>query len=315
MVFQKFKVNLKKVLRNILVIVLAFLMCNFVLTKVVYDSCFKRQDATRSPSTVAKFSQMVSSRRELSFQSGENTLAAYYYSGGLGLTLVVVVPGYTSGADDYLCQINSLVNDGYDVFAFDTTGSFNSEGESSVGFSQVLCDLDSALDYIEANNRFGCKSLVLFGHSRGGYAAACVGRFGHTADAVISVSGVNSAMEGIMDSSVQKIGGIAYLNYPALWFYQSTIFGTETVNVCADEEISQSGTPTFIIHGKNDVQLPYDEYSIISHRDEITNRNVRYLLWDGDGNDGHTSILFDKSGNANKELMNEIDEFIKQSVA
>lgn len=314
MVFRKVKLNVKKVLRNILVIVLAVLMCNLVLTKIVYDSCFGRQDSVKAESIPSELSQMISSRRQLGFLSGKNTLSAYYYQGKNNRALVVLAPGYTAGADDYLWQINSLLSDGYGVFAFDSTGSFNSGGSSSVGFSQELCDLGAALEYIEENAKFGYKSLVLFGHSRGGYAVACASRFGYDADAVISVSGVNSAMEGIMDSSVRRIGTIAYANYPALWFYQATIFGMDIVNVCADEEISSNDTPTLIIHGKNDTKLPYDEFSIISHREEITNKNARYLLWDGDGNDGHTSILFDKNGKANAELMEEINDFIKQSI-
>ncbi len=313
MIFRKY--NLKKVLRNIIIIIFTVLVLNFIVTKFVYDSCFPRQDLRKVPVVPSELTDMVMSRQQIYFDSGQNRLSAYCYDSEQKSALVVLCPGYTSGADDYLWQIKSLLDCGYGVFAFDTTGSFESEGSSSVGFSQELCDLDSALDYIELNSKLGYDDIILFGHSRGGYAVACVSLFGHSADAIVTVSGVNSAMEGIMDTSVNKIGQLAYANYPTLWLYQTAIFGADTVNVCADEQLSQSNTPTLVIQGKNDEQLPSDAFSIISHKEEITNDNVEYLLWDEKNHDGHTTLLYDDYGRANTRLMEKIDEFIKQNIA
>ena len=38
------------------------------------------------------------------------------------------------------------------MFTFDTTGSFRSEGEDQVGFSQATLDLEATLKYVEKNN-------------------------------------------------------------------------------------------------------------------------------------------------------------------
>ncbi len=312
MVFHR-KIS-KKVLRNIIIIIIAVFVANCVATKFIYDACFPRQDVKKLSVVPDELTELVSSRQQMFFESGSNSLSAYYYEQVQKSALVVVCPGYTSGADDYLWQIKSLYDCGYGVFAFDTTGSFNSEGSSSVGFSQELLDLDCALDYLEAESNLGYEDIVLLGHSRGGYAAACVSRFGHSADVIVTVSGVNSAMEGIMSNSVDKIGQLAYANYPTLWLYQSFVFGFDAVNVCADDEISLGNIPTLVIQGENDEQMPSGYYSILAHRNEITNDNTEFVLWNEENHSGHTSLLFDDEGHANQNLMNKIDEFIKQSI-
>jgi dipeptidyl aminopeptidase/acylaminoacyl peptidase len=227
---------------------------------------------------------------------------------------VILAPGFHAGGDDYLWQIKALLDRGWSVFTFDPSGSFESSGDSYVGFPQEILDLNATIEFIEANDRFGYGTLALLGHSRGGYAAGCVLSYGHDIDAVVTVSGVNSAMEGIMAYSSSAVGPLAYGNYGFLWLYQSMLFGSKITNLSAWEQIMDSGVPTLVVHGTADEDFPLDKNSIISHRQQLCTPAVEYLTCDTPGQSGHTDLLFDPQGGANEALMTQISDFLERSI-
>ena len=305
-----FKRNrLKRVLIIILSVILTHCAVSMVATKVIYDSIFDRYDPASEVAEVP--------RQEHSFSCDGLQLAGYLYDSGGNRrdTLVVLAPGFHAGGDDYLPQIQSLTDKGWPVFTFDPSGSCDSEGESCRGFPQEIADLDAALRYVEENDRFGCQSIALLGHSRGGYAAGCILNYGHDIDAVISVSGVNSAMDGIMGYSTEYIGPLAYGNYGFLWAYQAMLFGAEMTDLQAHEQIENSQVPVLVVHGAADEAFPPDEYSIYAHRQEITRPGVEYLLLEEPGQNGHTDLLFDGQEGANEELMEQISAFLERSTS
>ena len=309
----------RKTLKRVLVIMLSALLTyctvSMVVTKIVYDAIFERYDGEAT--VLSEESEaLVARRQEHFYDCGEATLAGYFYDAGESSrsTLIVLAPGFHAGGDDYLPQIGSLLRRGWSVFAFDPSGSCGSEGESYQGFPQEISDLDATLAYVEQQGRFGCDKLVLLGHSRGGYAAGCILGYGHDIDAVVTVSGVNSAMEGIMAYSSSAVGPLAYGNYGFLWLYQTMLFGARTTNLSAYEEIMDSGVPTLVVHGTGDEDFPMDKNSIISHREQICTPAVEYLTCDAPGQNGHTDLLFDPEGGANEELMTQISDFLERSI-
>ncbi len=294
-------------------ITLAFVLWvigSVVVTVLVYDTTFARYEREEKP-VPAALEPLVADRRAVTFSSGDNTLAGYVYGDG-GDMLVVMAPGYHACVDDYLWQIQHFLGNGYGVFVFDTTGSCHSEGESAVGFSQAVWDLDSALTFAEKNGLFGYRRVALFGHSRGGYAVCCA-LAAHEVAAVISVAGVNSAMEGVMEPAAARVGFVAYGNYPFLWLYQAWLFDAETVSLSAADCIAQSDTPVLIVHGKNDDAVQLDGGSIYAHRAEIAAPQVDFLVWDTPQQDGHSDLLFDADGTENEALMTYICQFLEQN--
>ncbi len=314
--------NKKSLIKRISIIIITVLVIISVIsmtaTVIIYDSIFARYDGKQTKVPV-ELTDIVSTREKQEYLSGKNRLSGYLYRSDIETnknTLIVVAPGFHAGADDYLWQIKSLLDYGWSVFAFDTTGSFNSEGESSIGFAQELYDIEATLKYIEKNNRFGYNDIVLLGHSRGGYAACCALSLNeYDISAVIAISGVNSSMEGVIGAATDYVGPIAYGNYGFLWLYQTMLFGSDTVNLNADEEISKSDVPVLIVHGSNDTEVPLDQYSIISHKDEIKSDAVEYLVCTEANQNGHVSLLFDKDGTANHKLMAKINDFLIKNVS
>lgn len=295
----------KKSLKRIWSGIIVFLIINFavvvILTKVIYDGSFRRYD--RSAQVPAALSELTDGRELLQIPCGEHQLCGYLYP-GTREGLVVIAPGYHAGADDYLWQIKSFSDYGWGVLAFDPTGCCRSEGDSAVGFSQILRDLDAVLAFVEEQDRFGYEALLLFGHSRGGYGVCGAADEEIRADAIVAVSGVNSCMEAILQPVAEKVGVLAYSNYPLLSLYQRLLFGSDAATHAA-EDAAASGIPTLVVQGAEDTQFPPDRYSIYAHRAESGQENIEYYLCAG----GHTDLLFDADGSANDALMEKINQF------
>ncbi len=305
------KLKLKRILIIIVTSILAFCVVSLAATKIIYDSIFARYDqAVNIPQDLYQVTQQ---RQVCQFPSGESMLTGYYYGAqepSQAPGLIVFVPGFNAGGDDYLWQIRQLLGYGWGVFTFDNTGTLQSEGENQVGFSQSIPDLEAALKYVEKCHNFGYNKLVLIGHSRGAYAACCVLAQREDVAAVVSISGVNSAMEAVMQMSTNVIGPVSYGNYGFLWLYQTMLFGADTVDMQASEVISQNTVPVLVIHGRQDEKFPTDSGSIISHKDQIQSAQVEYLLCDA----GHTDLLYDADGTANDALMEHIHQFLIRSI-
>lgn len=283
-------------------------------TKLIYDSIYDRYD--QSAPVPEALQSLTDARQAHHYDSGENRLSAWLYrcqDENARDALVILVPGFHAGADSYLWQIRSLLDFGWSVLAFDATGSFSSEGSSARGFPQILCDLEATLKYVEKCQRFGYNDIVVLGHSQGGYAACCALTLEYDIAAVVSVSGVNSAMEGVIGLANQYVGPLAKGSYAFLWTYQALLFGSARLNLRSDEAISQSQVPVLVIHGASDDRIPLDEYSIISYSDRIDSITAEFLVWSEDGQDGHTSVLYDADGTANHALMARIHDFLVRS--
>ncbi len=308
--------KIKKVLITIIIAVLLFTAVSFTATKIIYDNIFSRYDCGVT-SYSSELEQTVALRKSVSYPSGENTLLAYLYESTAENrkdTLIVLAPGHNACSDSYLWQIQELLAYGWSVFAFDATGCCRSGGDSSVGFPQEVLDLKSTLEYLEKNNKLNYNNIALLGHSCGGYAACCSLAYGYDVAAVVSVSGINSAMEGVIGTSTQYVGNLAYGNYGFLWLYQAMLFGSSTVNLRADKVLSSTDVPVLLIHGEGDKQVPIDKYSIISHKAEIKNKNAEYFVRNSPDNSGHTNLLFSKDGTADDEVIEKINDFLIKNI-
>lgn len=303
------KKSRKRIWSGIAIVAFSIII-SLIFTKVIYDGTFCRYDVVAT--VPAQLNSMVEERETPVFKSGKNQLCGYLYN-GTGDGLVVIVPGYRAGADDYIWQINELNLLGYGVFSFDATGSCRSEGEDAVGFAQTVNDLECALSFIEENDRFGYERIYLLGHSRGAYAVCSVLDSGYDITAAVSISGVNSCMEAVIQPAADKVGFVAYGNYPFLWLYQALLFGGETTSTDAAEEIIKSNVPTLVVQGASDNRYTEEKYSVYSHLKDKECDNVSCMLMTQQGQDGHTSLLFDADGTANDLLINEIHRFFEEA--
>lgn len=315
---------MKKIGLYLLGIIVLFSMISMVATKIIYDGQFpryERHDETISASLRYSDLELDYPRQLVNFESGDHLLKGYIYGIENTLGLVVVAHGLGGGADSYLPQITYFVEQGWRVFAYDATGSFDSEGKTTKGFPQALLDLDSALTFIESSDSFDGLPVLLFGHSWGGYAVANVLHYNHEIAGVVSVSGADSAMAMIMEQGENMMGGFIYVQYPFMWLYQSILFG-DAASYNAVDAINQTDIPVMIIHGDEDEMVSYKGSSIIARLDEITNPNTEIIIQSVPGRNGHNSLFkseiattyIDKVNVEYKDLYDHYEEEIPYKV-
>ena len=227
-------------------------------------------------------------RDEIDIPSGDVKLRGYIYRAKSPKALLVVAHGFHAGADDYLPLIEFFYNRGFSVLAYNVRGTYESEGESTVGMCQSLVDLDAAIEYAKSDATVSCLPVVLIGHSWGGYAAASVlGRQKHV-KACALLAPMNNGYTVMLEKAEQYVGKLGAMPKPVFNFYQRLLFGEYTA-YDGVSGINSTDIPIVLAQGVDDKTISYSGQSIMAHRDEITNPNVIY--YDGLGVHGdHNNI-------------------------
>ena len=266
--------------------------------KEIYDSCFDRYDKKELYEIFGEFDYSRVShklaRQEIDFYSGKIRLQGYYYPTDESKGLVVVSHGMHAGADDYLPIISYLVKNHYSVFAYDCKGTYNSDGDSTVGMVTPLVDLDSALNFIASDSVLSKQPLFLLGHSWGGYAATSVLSIHKNVKACAAIAPFNSGYTLIYEKGEQYAGPLVN-GIPKVFLdvYQKILFKNYT-KYDGVKGINSTSIPVLIAHGEKDSVIPFDKQSVISYKKKIRTENVFYYVGK-DENSGHNTIMHSKA--------------------
>ncbi len=219
-------------------------------------------------------------RTEIWIPSKTAMLKAYSYMPKKPKGLVVFAHGIKAGADDYLPIIDYLYKNDFAVLSYNMTGTFESEGESTVGMCQFLVDIDYVIKYVQRHKPYKNYPLFTMGHSMGGYAAASVMaiREGIKASAVIAAVRNGSTM--MLEKGEQFAGKIAKIAKPVFNCYQRILF-TDYNDYDAIIGINKQNVPVLIAQGVDDKVVVYNKQSILAEKDKITNPNVKYYVKKG----------------------------------
>ena len=241
--------------------------------------------------------------RTMRFEGDAGELQGYYFPGERGL--VLLIPGFRALALDYLPVIRALGERGWAVFSFDATGTGRSGGDSQRGFPQILEDARAARRFLAGRGDLGHGTVLLMGHSRGGYGAAALLE---ESDGAALVSAADCAME----AQTRALSGILTwplsATWPALWLIQRIQFGAD-VDFHASDALAGSQTPTLVIQGEDDEIAPPDHHSLWSHRAVFADRaKLMYVATPAE--DGHTDLLY-TGETANAPLINAICDFFE----
>ena len=258
------------------------------------------------------FSTRIESRRTISsnearltyFYSGQNRLSAYIFGEDNYKGLIVISHGLGGGAVSYMREIEFFVNRGWRVFAFDKTGSHNSQGNGTRGLPQSAIDLNEALNYIAAQN--WDMPIMLYGHSWGGFAVTAVLNFDHDINAVVSLAGFAEPMDMLHEAARSMLGPAGSLAYPIIWALQQMRF-RQYADLSAIDGINSVQIPVKIIHGQMDNVVSYSGAGIIAYRERITNPNVFFVSRYYPNYSGHINF-FEPS------FMEEINDFFTSSL-
>ncbi len=292
----------------------AFKMTNTVAPLAVYEIAFKRYkrpDYTLYPGEycIERYKGRLT-REEFTIDSDGVPLASYYYKSGLNKGLVIVCHGLHSGNDDYLPIIEWMVKRGFNVLGFNYKGTYESGGDSCVGMSESLVDLDHVLDYVLKTPRFSSQPLFLIGHSWGGFAVTSISSLKKNVKAVAALAPMNDAYNMMVDKGGEYIAHIADSNKPMFDKYQKDKFG-DYVNYNGVKGINARFIPYLIAQGLTDKVITMKGTSVAAHEDEIINPYVQFFFRDGDRG-GHDNIWHsERSVIYRKEVDEQMKEYKK----
>ena len=235
----------------------------------IFHKVFARQEKEDDAISLRYKDMSGMVRKKITIVSGSTHLTGYLYGEASAKGLVVVCHGIAGGGEDNLSMVKYMLDDGYQVFTFDYTGVYESEGASSVGFYQAVKDLNAVLGY-----------------------------FKHNIAGVITISGFSSPMAITKEAAGRIIPTLLVdLLLPFAALYQRVVFG-KNYNLSAIDGINSCDVPVLVMHGKEDEVISYEGSSIIAQRSHITNPNVEYYTETRPGKSNHMGIFFTKGGTA-----------------
>lgn len=286
----KLKCFAKRVICFILILAISYVAVSMIGSVVIFKVLYGREELAGNFEISYDMLKTDVQRQAVTFPSGENDLNGFLYNSGGTEGVIIVAPGNLDSCDGHLAEAVFFAENGYAVLTYDGTGIKSSSGSERRGLQQAVLDLGAAIDYAEAE--FRDLPVILYGHSLGGYAAASV-LSEKKADAVISLSGFNSAVETMYSKAKEYIGVLADIEYPFLCLQNYFVFG-DKANLTATAGINSTDTPVLICYGSNDEVINYD-LSLYSHRDEITNPNAVYVSVTEEYRNNHSGMWLESA--------------------
>ncbi len=242
-----------KILVAILIIAVVLVLLGFTGGLLIYKAVFgKRCDGDRRLRyfTHENFEGLGAAPVEFMSNSGNKLRGALYIKAGVRQpkALVIFSHGFGGGHRSYMTEINTFAKNGYAVLAYDNTGTFTSEGNALIGFSQGPADLKSAIEYAKSNPKLSQLNIILAGHSWGAYSV-CQALKEKESDVsgAVSISAPESgyqALCGFMGSNGKFLEPLFKLVF-------AVTDGKEALTKCSDV-LKNVSVPVLMLHGDCD---------------------------------------------------------------
>jgi uncharacterized protein len=216
-----------------------------------------------------------------SFFSGRWKLygSRYFVGKGPYKALVVFYHGIGAGRNAYVEPICDLAKQGYLVYAFDNTGSMQSEGPSLYGLGQIVLDEKAFYAWLDQDPKAQGLDRYSVGHSWGGYAALVSGKKEYRVKKIVSISGFNSVGDEYRYSPETPHQAIMVALYR---LYLWNTLG-KAGNLSAVEVLKESEAKVLYIQGDKD-QVVTPEAGILALQKGLPNNpRMTYLVVKGQG--------------------------------
>lgn len=169
--------------------------------------------------------------------------------------LIVFDHGMGCGHKAYLAEIAEICSRGYEVFAYDHTGTLESEGEHVGGFTQSLVDLELAISALKAAGKTDGRKITVIGHSWGGYATMNVPAYHRDIESIVALSGFISTEE-----MLKTVLGKMQNHLPILLSVEEKSFGKYARADARSSLRLAENTRALIIHSRDDSVCPFTHF-------------------------------------------------------
>lgn len=187
---------------------------------------------------------------KFSFVSDGRVLCGFKYKNAKGpfKAAITLFHGVGAGHRAYLREIAMLASNGYLVYAFDNTGSGESEGRDVISLTHVNRDLEAYFAYLDADKEsIGLKRYAV-GHSWGGYAALMASEPKYGVSKIVSIAGFTRCSTELASYKGGKVNKLLdFFLAMALWS-----FDFKYGNASVFKPLRKSAAKVFYIQGKND---------------------------------------------------------------
>ncbi|MDE6189919.1 MAG: lysophospholipase [Clostridia bacterium] len=246
----------------------------------------RRVNKANKHMTLDEFPEMLT--RSVKFKSGKNTLAGYFAVGKSVApqdykAVMIIAHGIGCSRASYLNRYDYFARKGYIVFAYDCTGTCESEGKGMRGLVQSQVDLDSAINYVSGIEQLNGYKILVYGHSWGGYAAATElnSKTSEKLTAVATLSGFNDIW-GICAYQLTKYATkVVVLTKPWIYIYYMFMYGRRALYT-GIKGVSKFHGPVLVMHSKDDPTVHY-ENSVAIHEDKNKNPQAQFVVFEDKG--------------------------------
>lgn len=184
-----------------------------------------------------------------SFKSGKWTLHGSRYSipGMKPKALVVFFHGLGDGRASYVKEISLLVKEGYLVYAYDNTGSMESEGPKIYTLDHSHKDQKAFFAFLDKDPKAQGLRRYAIGHSWGGYNALIASKKAYKVGKMVSLAGFVSITKTFLGVLPKKLHFIA----PWCWFW-SHVLALPYLKTNAIGILKKGRAKVLYIQGKQD---------------------------------------------------------------
>ena len=174
----------------------------------------------------------------------------------------------------------------YNFFLFDFRALGESAGPfSSFGFSEQQ-DLIAAIEYLKTRQDVDSNKLGLFGFSMGGAVSLMVANKFPEIKAIV-VESPYAKSDAIIQSVFGKKSAWSYLMVNLAVLLAHLLVRIDSRKISPLEAVKQINVPLFIIHGRDDAQIPFGQSQMIFEA-----ANEPKFLWAPSGS-GHGQVIND----------------------
>lgn len=194
------------------------------------------------------------SEERFSFRSGKNLLSGsrYFKEGVAPKALIVFFHGLGDGRASYIKEISLLAKEGYLVYAYDNTGSMESEGKTMISFDHTMQDQKAFFRWLDSDGLALHLPRYAIGHSWGGFGSLASSKRGYGIEKIVSLAGYTSIATNFLSHFPKWLSFLKPIVWIGSRFFEPRFGGTNVISL-----LKKSDAKVLYIQGSKDkIVLP-----------------------------------------------------------